>query len=97
MGSVFPKVYVLDVPDYGSSLGNSLVIATKQPTNLSNFAVNVSQLEHPLLRVVADRSLSLDAYLWELHPSDASLVFTDDKAPVEQVIHRLILRYLTGG
>lgn len=97
MGRVFPNVYVLDVPSYGSSLGNSLVIATKQPTDFSNFANNANQLEHPLLRLVAARSLSPEAYLWELHPQDASLIFTDDKAPVEQVIHRLILRYLTGG
>jgi Na+(H+)/acetate symporter ActP len=44
MRSVFPNVYVLDMPDYGSSLGNSLVIATKQPTRLDNFAQNVAQV-----------------------------------------------------
>ena len=97
MRSVFPNVYVLDVPSYNSSLGNSLVIATKQPTTITNFAINVSRLQHPLLRVVADRSLSPEARIWELHPSEDSLVFTDDKAPVEQVIHGLILRYLSGG
>ena len=98
MHSVFPNVYVLDVPSYGGDLGNSLVIATKQPTALDNFAQNVNQLEHPLLRVVADRSLNAaGARLWELQPGADSLVFTDDKAPVEQVIHSLIVRYLTGG
>lgn len=93
MQAVFPKVYVLDAPDYGSSLGNSLVIATKQPTRLDNFAVNAAQLHHPLLRVVADRALH--ARIWELPPGEVA--FTDDKAPVEQVIHSLILRYLLGG
>jgi hypothetical protein len=93
MRTVFPNVYVMDMPDYGSSLGNSLVIATKQPTQIDNFAQNVSQLQQPLLRVVADRSLQ--TRLWELSPGD--LVFTDDKAPVEQVIHSLIFRYLLGG
>ena len=95
MKSVFPKVYVIDMPDYGSSLGNSLVVATKQPTHLDNFARNVSQLQHPLLRLVAARSL--DARIWEFQPDENDLVFTDDKAPVEQVIHRLIFRYLLGG
>ena len=95
MKSVFPNVYVQDVPDYGSSLGNSLVIATKQPTRLDNFAFNLTQLQHPLLRLMAERSLS--ARVWEFQPAPNSLVFTDDKAPVEQVIHRLILRYLLGG
>jgi spermidine synthase len=91
--AVFPKVYVIDMPDYGSSLGNSLVIATKQPTQLENFAINAGQLQHPLLRVVADRSLH--TRIWELPPGE--VVFTDDKAPVEQVIHNLIFRYLVGG
>ncbi len=93
MADVFPNVYVLDAPDYGSSLGNSLVIATKQPTRLENFAVNVTQIQHPLLRIVAARSLR-DARIWQLTPS--GLVFTDDLAPVEQVIHRLIVGYLIG-
>jgi predicted membrane-bound spermidine synthase len=95
MKSVFPHVYVLDAPDYGSSLGNSLVIATKQPTRLDNFAQNTNQLQHPLLRVTAGRARS--SRVWELQPPAAAPVFTDDKAPVEQVIHNLILRYMLGG
>lgn len=97
MRTVFPNVYVLDVPSYGSSLGNSLVIATKQPTHLENFPTNVAQLQSPLLRVVAERSLSAEARIWEFQPAADNLVFTDDKAPVEQVIHQLILRYILGG
>jgi spermidine synthase len=95
MKSVFPNVYVFDVPDYGSLLGNSLVIATKQPTQIENFEYNVAQLQQPLLRIIANRSLG--ARIWEFHPTDENLVFTDDKAPVEQVIHRLIVRYMLGG
>lgn len=93
MRAVFPNVYVIDMPDYGSSLGNSLVVATKQPTRRENFAENLAQLQQPLLRVVADRSLH--TRVWELPPGQT--VFTDDKAPVEQVIHSLIFRYLLGG
>lgn len=93
MKSVFPSVYVIDVPDYGSDLGNSLVIATKQPTRLDNFVVNAIRLESPLLQVVASRAYNSGIY--ELKPN--GLIFTDDKAPVEQVIHRLIVRYMVGG
>jgi spermidine synthase len=93
MQAVFPQVYVIDIPGYGSTLGNSLVIATRQPTRLENFAINAGQLQHPLLRVVAERSLH--TRMWEL-PS-GEVVFTDDKAPVEQVIHNLIFRYLLGN
>jgi hypothetical protein len=45
------------------------------------------------LRRVANRALN--ARIWELEGSN--IVFTDDKAPVEQVIHNLILRYMLGG
>jgi spermidine synthase len=93
MKSVFPSVYVIDVPDYGSDLGNSLVIATKQPTRLDNFVANAIRLESPLLQVVASRAYNSGIY--ELKPN--GLIFTDDKAPVEQVIHRLIVRYMVGG
>ena len=93
MNSVFPSVYVLDVPDYGSPLGNSLVIATKQPTNIENFALNVAQLQHPLLKRVAVRAISSGVREFQ----STGVVFTDDKAPVEQIIHRLILRYMAGG
>ena len=93
MNSVFPTVYVLDVPSYGSSLGNSLVIATKQPTRLENFAPNMARLQTPLLKRVAERAMH--SGIRELQPS--GVIFTDDKAPVEQVIHRLIIRYMLGG
>jgi spermidine synthase len=93
MNSVFPRVYVLDVPDYGSPLGNSLIIATKQPTQLENFGHNVARLEHPLLQRVADRALNSGVRDFE----STGVVFTDDKAPVEQVIHQLIVRYMVGG
>jgi predicted membrane-bound spermidine synthase len=93
MNSVFPRVYVLDVPDYGSPLGNSLIIATKQPTQLENFVHNVAQLKHPLLQRVADRALNSGVRDFE----STGVVFTDDKAPVEQVIHQLIVRYMVGG
>lgn len=93
MNSVFPSVYVLDVPDYGSSLGNSLVIATKQPTRLENFILNTNQLRHPQLRLVAERAMRSRMWTFE----SKGIVFTDDKAPVEQVIHQLILRYMLGG
>jgi predicted membrane-bound spermidine synthase len=93
MKTVFPNIYVIDIPSYGSSLGNSLVIATKQPTRLGNFSQNAAQLQHPQLRVVAERAIGSN--IWELKTS--SLIFTDDKAPVEQVIHELIIRYMLGG
>lgn len=94
--TVFPNVYILDIPSYGSPLGNSLVIATKQPTQSENFLTNIAELEDPHLKIIIERS-SLKSRIWEFHPQEDFIVFTDDKAPVEQVIHNLIIKYLLGG
>ena len=90
-GAVFPNVYIIDAPDYGSELGNSLLAATKQPTNPENLAANMKLLDNPYLLEMAELALPT------LRPFQGSgLVFTDDKAPVEQVTHGLIIRYVMG-
>ena len=112
MKTVFPNVYVIDTLDFGSDFGNSLVIGSKQPTRLANFADNVFLLDNPLLQDVANRSFH--SRIWEItcdpdrpfvagyNPLPSSLPaacpppLTDDKAPVEQLLHRLIVRYLIG-
>jgi predicted membrane-bound spermidine synthase len=112
MQSVFPSVYVLDSLDYGSDLSNSLVIGTVQPTHPDNLAANAALMSNPLLQDVAARSLGTRLWevrcngdeTWSpanpyttMVPIEACLpTFTDDKAPVEQVVHGLILRYVLG-
>ncbi len=113
MKTVFPSVYVIDTPNGGIDLGNSLVVATKQPTRLNNFLVNAPLMRHELLQNVAQRTLN--SRVWEITcrsntpfiagvgdlppalPTTCPTPFTDDKAPVEQVLHALILRYLLGN
>jgi hypothetical protein len=48
-------------------------------------------MTHPLLQQVAQRSLPRATEF--IKPT---VVFTDDKAPVEQVVHGLILSFVTG-
>ena len=93
MASVFPNVYVINEPLYGYDLGNAIVVATNQPTQISNFVNNVPALAgNPLLERIARRTLPYIEVAEATEP-----VFTDDKAPVEQVIHQLILHYAFGG
>jgi predicted membrane-bound spermidine synthase len=89
--AVFPHVYVIDTPDYGSTLGNSLVVATMEDTRPENFAANLKLMDNPLLREVANSSVPT---VREMGPP--TVVFTDDKAPVEQVVHNLIISYVLG-
>jgi spermidine synthase len=87
----FPNVYTVDLAAPGYDLINVLVVATKQPTSLDNLAVNIELLEDPILQEVGAEALPRAAEFTE-----PTVVFTDDKAPVEQVVHGLILSFVGG-
>ncbi|HZR44774.1 MAG TPA: fused MFS/spermidine synthase [Ktedonobacteraceae bacterium] len=83
MHTVFPNVYIID----SMRFTNSLVIGTNQPTELTNFINNTGQLNNPLLQSVAHDSIATGNLREETR---ASVYFTDDKAPVEQLIDAII-------
>lgn len=89
--SVFPSVYVVDIPN----TFNSILYATMQPTQAENLQSNLSLLgaeTHPLLRDVLTRALQ------NLQPTPTSaVVFTDDVAPVEQLTNSIVLNFLLDG
>ena len=93
MMQVFPSVYVIDEPDNGSPLGNSLVVATRQPTQLTDLQANLPAFDPPLLAEVARR---IAPNVRIAAPPPNTPIFTDDRAPVEQVVHALVLRYMFG-
>jgi len=84
MHSVFPNVYIIDTERFT----NSLVIGTNAPTSLANFMTNTTHLNNPLLQSVAQASLTY-GNLREEH--SRTVYFTDDRAPVEQLIDQIIL------
>ncbi len=86
MLQVFSNVYVIDVP----TLANSMVIGTKQPTRLENFAENAARISDPTLQQVFKASLE-QGNMREVKPDPNGYVFTDDRAPVEEVIDQIIL------
>ncbi len=93
ISAVFPSVHVVDVPD----TFNTLVYATAAPTTADNLRLNLRALEdepgvHPLLLSVARRAAD------NLQPTpDVDIVFTDDHAPVEQLVNSIVLRFMLGG
>ncbi len=95
MGQVFPSVYVIDESSEAWSLGNSLVVATMQPTTLEDFqrhAAAIDPASQPLLAEMAAR-----AGRTARPASGAGAILTDDKAPLEQIVHGIMLRYFLGG
>lgn len=94
MQAVFPSVYIVDAPDEGSPLGNSLVIATRQPTTLEDLHANLPAFEAGILGQVAAQ---VGPAARIATPPAATPIFTDDRAPVEQVVHTLVLKYMLGN
>lgn len=91
--TVFPSVYVMDIP----ATFNSIVYATQQPTTFGNFTANLARLQsdptvHPLLL----RAMTVVAE--NLQPTPASTtVFTDDHAPIEWLTNGLVLSFIFSG
>jgi spermidine synthase len=88
--TVYPNVYIVD----NQRFNNSLVFATNNKTQLSNFAQNAGQLTNPLLQQVAQADLSGGNIREEQR---AKVFFTDDIAPVEQLIDLIIFNAAQTG
>ncbi len=93
MQQVFPSVYVVDLPDGGGPLGNALVVATRRPTTLADFRANLPRFDAPLLAEVGRQAMGQAI---PAAPPPGAPIFTDDRAPVEQVVHALVLRQMLG-
>jgi spermidine synthase len=90
--SVFPSVYVVDVPD----TFNTIVYATLQPTTPTNLADNLGSLVRSgapqlLLDTLARTIINLK------RTPVSDVVFTDDRAPIEQLTNAVALRFILGG
>lgn len=91
MTQVFPSVYALDVP----RSFNTILYATRQPTQSENLAANLAALPSdasPLLRDVLTESVN---QLVAINPQGP--LFTDDRAPVETLADSLVLNFLIYG
>lgn len=94
MRSVFPNVYLIDTPAFT----NTMVIGTKNPTSLANFAANINAVRQTnptsALVTLGDAAIK-DGHIREAAPG--SQIFTDDLAPVEDLIDRILLDYARKG
>jgi spermidine synthase len=93
IGSIFPSVYVMDIPN----TFNSIIYATKQPTSVDNFTANMIALSsegsmHPLLLEAGLAAMS------NFQPISAGgTIFTDDLAPIEWITNDMVLKFIING
>ena len=83
MHGVFSNVYIIDTERFT----NSIIIGTNAPGSLDNFRTNAAGLTNPLLQSVAQASLTYGNMREE---RITNIYFTDDRAPVEQLIDQII-------
>jgi spermidine synthase len=93
MATVFPSIYTVDIP---GSL-NTMIFATKEPTQPEDFAANLLALSqdtnvHPLL--VSTMTVT---YANLQSKYETTTVFIDDHAPIEWIVNDMVIRFILGG
>lgn len=103
MRDVYPTVFVINIP----KAINSIVVGTREPGSLDAFRANIAALDRPELREVG--ALASTTMCEYVPPGQTSVsggepcafakalprqVFTDDLAPVEQVVDQILLGYI---
>ncbi len=97
MLEVFPQVFVID-----TRFSNAILIGVNEPVGdgVANFVANTGALDVQALQLVAYWSLNEGRFgpVREFTADEARYTpFTDDRAPVEQLIDGLIFSAATGG
>jgi predicted membrane-bound spermidine synthase len=90
MRAVFPQVFIIDTAGFG----NQILVGVNGPVGdgVANFEANFTRMKSPALQTVMGWSLTAAPEpVREFDPATARFTpFTDDKAPVEQLIDSLI-------
>jgi spermidine synthase len=91
--TVFPSVYVIDVP----ATYNSIIYATVRPTEAENLVRNFEGLlasENPDPVLVDSIQITLDNLR---PPPEGGQIFTDDRAPIEWITNQMVLYNILAG
>jgi spermidine synthase len=89
--TVFPTIHVMDVPNSF----NSIIFATRQPTDENNLIENINYLaqQDPPVHELLQNAAAV-AYLNMQPAPESTIVFTDDKAPIEWITNNMVLSFL---
>ncbi len=87
MSQVFPSVYVFNVP----GTFNTEIMGTMNRTSIDTFRSNLASI--PPTTVMGQVANEVVPVVTQGHP-DGGLVFSDDRAPIEQITDQLLLNYI---
>lgn len=95
---VYPTVFLLDEPGPPGTLGNTLLVATKMPVTLDEtLLANVAALPAELPAEFREFAQQATQVARVAAPPATTPIFTDDRAPVERIVHSIILDFLTNA
>jgi hypothetical protein len=90
LNSVFPSVYVVDIPDSF----NTILFATMQPTTVNNLAANYQLLSaDPSTPPLLLETMAITVANMQATPTNGR-VYTDDLAPIEWITNDLVIHYV---
>jgi spermidine synthase len=89
MAAVYSNVYLIDDPNFD----NTLVFGTNEPVSLDDVKHNLGLVDAPLASSAAQTALAEGRLRASPYHGQ---VYTDDLAPVEQLIDEIIFSYVTG-
>ena len=94
MSAVWPYVLVLEEPVPKGVLGNVLVIGMREPASIGVFADNIAGMPgHVSEEFRAFAATTVDQIRVE-RPDPGLEIWTDDKAPIERIVHRIVWNWL---
>jgi spermidine synthase len=88
MSQVFPSVYVFNVP----GTFNTEVMATMQPTSLNTFRTNLAKSAPDT--TMGQVASEVTPVVTQGHATKDGMIFTDDRAPIEEITDQLLLNYI---
>jgi spermidine synthase len=93
LATIFPSIYVMDIPNSF----NSMIYATLQPTTVDALLQNINTLG-ALTTTNALLTESLELTATNLQPApNHTTVFTDDRSPIEWITNTMILKFILQG
>ncbi len=97
MSAVWPQVLVLEEPVPEGVLGNVLVVGVREPASVGVFADNIAGLPGHLPEEFRAFAATTVEQIRVEGPNPDLRIWTDDQAPIERIVHRIVWNWLVNS
>lgn len=89
---IFPKTFVMDIPDSF----NTILFATKQPGSWDDFLKNYSMLKNSQTASLLIEAMTV-TIMNQQPPIEHTQIYTDDRAPIELLTNKIVVDFILAG